>query len=682
MTTELLTPARARTEARPVPTPARRWSSPRLALTAIVAAAFAYHALWSAGHVSPAVFIDELLYSKLAQGIAAGDGLVLRGEAYAFPAPLAAIAQAPAWLPYDHETGYAIAKLLNAFLMSLAAVPAYSIARRLVRPELALVAATATVAAPAMLYHGYLMSEALAYPVFLFAVAVYLRELALGGPRLGLAVACASLVAVGTRTQFAALPLAYLVALCATRQGGLRRHWVALSSLAVFGAAWLATGGAGAGPYLGVALGDYSTTEILRWSALTGALVPFGAGLAVFPAAILGLAVSIARPGPPVERAFGVLAVSLGLLVLLQAGVVAALQAERPLERYAIYVVPLLLVAALAYAERGAPHRKALVGLAVAFALAVWLVPLSALADYRFSFDSPVLSAFGTLAGWIGTGEAAAAFAGAGFLTLVTVAATPRRPLVAPGLALLVMVALGALAYAGDRAMTERARAAFAPPRASWLDAAGVGRADVLALPGGSRHFGWMLEAWNRSSGRMLELWVPPPPDAGLPAAKAHVSEDGVLLEDGRPRRAGLLVLTDYGTRLEIEGDVLKRPLPGLTLVRTPEAPRVLSAAVGLFADGWASTRLVYRVWPAPSGGHYVLELSLPPGHAPREVVVAIRGRAGRPVLVSPGEPVHVELPAAGELELTSASFDHLDPGTPSPRLVSVRVDRLEYVES
>jgi hypothetical protein len=149
-----------------------------LALPLLFVAATAYHVLQSRGHATPTVFNDELLYAKLSQSIAAGHGLAIRGEHFFFPAPLGPLVQAPAWLLSSMTDAYAAAKLLNAAIMSAAVFPAYWLARRIVRPSFALMTATAAVATPAMVYHGYLMSEALAYPVFLCAVAVLAHAVA------------------------------------------------------------------------------------------------------------------------------------------------------------------------------------------------------------------------------------------------------------------------------------------------------------------------------------------------------------------------------------------------------------------------------------------------------------------------------------------------------------------------
>src|SRR5438477_9449176 len=138
----------------------------RLALPVPLAVAPAYHFLQSRGHATPTVFNDELLYAKLSQSIAAGHGLAIRGEHFFFPAPLASLVQAPAWLLSSMTDAYAAAKLLNAAVMSAAVFPSYWLARRVVRCSFAPLTALAAVRSPAVVYHGYLMPEALAERVF------------------------------------------------------------------------------------------------------------------------------------------------------------------------------------------------------------------------------------------------------------------------------------------------------------------------------------------------------------------------------------------------------------------------------------------------------------------------------------------------------------------------------------
>src|SRR5256714_7865789 len=194
----------------------------RLALPLVFAAATVYHFLQSRGHATPTIFNDELLYAKLSQSIAAGHGLTIRGEHFFFPSPLAPLVQAPVWLLHSMTDAYAAAKLLNAAVMSAAVFPAYWLARRIVRPSFALLTAVATVTTPAMVYHGYLMSEALAYPVFLCAVAVLSRAVATPSRWTALVVPATCTLAIATRVQFVVVPLAYLVAVAVGRN--YRRH--------------------------------------------------------------------------------------------------------------------------------------------------------------------------------------------------------------------------------------------------------------------------------------------------------------------------------------------------------------------------------------------------------------------------------------------------------------------------
>src|SRR6266508_2263678 len=317
------TPARTQAEALALP----RALAQRLALPLVFVAATAYHFLQSRGHATPTVFNDELLYAKLSQAIAAGHGLEIRGEHFFFPAPLAPLVQAPAWLLGSMTDAYTAAKLLNA-----------------------------AVATPAMVYHAFLMSEALAYPVFLFAVAILARALAEQPGRIAVAVPGVCAVAVATRVQFLVLPLAYLagVALCGRR--AYRRHLVpaALTTLLIAMLVGIpgALGQYGEATHLG-----HAPAAVAHWALTTGFLFTFSLGLAIVPGALFGLQLMLVRPRLPIERALAVLTVACTALFIGQAALIGAGEAHRPLERYLFYVTPLLFLTSFAYAERGPPFR-------------------------------------------------------------------------------------------------------------------------------------------------------------------------------------------------------------------------------------------------------------------------------------------------------------------------------------
>ena len=241
----------------------------RIALPLVFVAATTYHVLQSRGHATATVFNDELLYAKLSQAIAAGHGLSIRGEHIFFPAPLSSLVQAPAWLLGSMPSAYAAAKILNAVVMSAAVFPAYWLARQLVRPWFAILTAIAAVTTPALVYHAYLMSEALAYPVFLVTVAVLLRAVTKPSRATAIAVPLVCLLAVATRVQFLALPLAYLAAVALCGRGDYRRHLLPVGLTAAFVALVVGVPGAlgqyGEATHLG-----YAPRAVAHWAWSTG----------------------------------------------------------------------------------------------------------------------------------------------------------------------------------------------------------------------------------------------------------------------------------------------------------------------------------------------------------------------------------------------------------------------------
>jgi 4-amino-4-deoxy-L-arabinose transferase-like glycosyltransferase len=110
--------------------------------------------------VAPWIMVDELIYSELAKSFAQHGQFLVRdvpSNGYGFVYP---VLIAPAFRLFSSvPQAYTAAKVIDSVLMSLAAVPAYLLARRVVRPSLALVAAALTVAVPSLVYTGTLMTE-------------------------------------------------------------------------------------------------------------------------------------------------------------------------------------------------------------------------------------------------------------------------------------------------------------------------------------------------------------------------------------------------------------------------------------------------------------------------------------------------------------------------------------------
>ena len=125
---------------------------------------------------SPWILPDEILYSDLARSIADGGPPAVRGvPAFGWGVVYPTLI-APAWALFgDPVSAYHAALVINALVMSLAAIPAYLLARLFVSRRVALVVAAMTVLVPSMAYTGVVMTENAFYPLFLWSVFLIAR---------------------------------------------------------------------------------------------------------------------------------------------------------------------------------------------------------------------------------------------------------------------------------------------------------------------------------------------------------------------------------------------------------------------------------------------------------------------------------------------------------------------------
>src|SRR5207249_7503208 len=92
--------------------------------------------------VAPWIMVDELIYSELAKSFAAGGHFLVRDHATAAYGVVYPALISPAWAIFDSVPhAYAAAKAIDSVLMSLAAVPAYLLARRVLGRPLSVAAA-------------------------------------------------------------------------------------------------------------------------------------------------------------------------------------------------------------------------------------------------------------------------------------------------------------------------------------------------------------------------------------------------------------------------------------------------------------------------------------------------------------------------------------------------------------
>ena len=618
----------------------------RLALPLLFVVAATYHAWQSLGHVTPTVFNDELLYGKLSQGIAAGHWFSIRGEHYFFPAILAPLVQSPAWLLSSMTDAYTAAKLINALVMSATVFPSYWLARKVVRPSYAFLTATAAVAAPALFYHGYLMSEALAYPVFVGAVAALAHALSSPSRRTAVVVPLVCILAVATRVQFLVLPVAYLVGVAVCGKGNYRRHvppvTAVVALLALVAAVPSLLGQYGAATQLGFSLGS-----VAHWALTNTSLLPYSLGLTVVLGALFGLAWMLVRPRSTFERAVASLTLVTTVLFIGQTALVAGGEAGRPLERYLFYVTPLAFLAFFAYAERGAPKRRAYLAATCLGALALSQVSFPGLTGTAaFFFDSVTLSGFARAAFREGLPKASLIYSLAPIAVAVLALALPLWRRFAPELfaivAIILMLGTGAGVYATDRLATDWSVRTFGSKQPDWLDRSHLGPARYLALPLANPLLGTYLESWNRSL-RGVDVLGSAAPDP-LPVQVAHVQPDGALLIDDKPAKAQTLVVNVAGSAIGLDGRVVARPRDGLVVYRIPAGAHVRWLAVGLAPDGWTGTHFRYRAWHR-GGGVYRLVLYTPKGTPPRKVMIG-----KRKLVVRAGTDTTVRVPTNGAM--------------------------------
>ena len=595
-------------------------------LGAIVMASFALRALAAWFRATPAYFPDEYLYAALGRSFAASGQPLIRGHLAAFPALLQPILTAPAWFVGDVRIAYHLVQTIDAFLMSLAAVPAYWLARQLdLTRGVALAIAAVAVAIPDLLYTGWVTAEPVAYPLALAAFAAGTTALAEPTRRRQLAFVGLASLAVFARVQFVALPLCFVGAMLAV---GLRERRLrpALREqalpLALFALPLLALA-AGPSRVLGVYRGIFdfhlSAGGVAHWTAATAMVLFYASGWIVVPGALVGVALVLVRPRSRRELAFAALAALFTAALVVQAGFVASNGPEHVLERYGFYALPLAAIAFALWAARGCPAALPYAAVVAGLVALSARFPLGGYAAATDKVDSPFLFAvfrLEQLFGDVGNGSLALAVFAA--LLAGIALALLRRPRVAAAVGLGVAVAVCSLASLGaillDIENTRGVRADHVAPDASWLDHARVGNVTLVATVGGERAPALEQLFWNRSATRVVLL-----PGARVvdqfAADRARFSETGQLVAGGRPLR-GPFVVDHSAVLLHFRDAKRLGASPLYDFWRPRGDVRLASAFSGFYDDGWLAAGGDVRLWPATAGGevsgHLTFRISAP----------------------------------------------------------------------
>jgi Dolichyl-phosphate-mannose-protein mannosyltransferase len=570
---------------------------------------------WGFGRrmVAPWIMVDELVYSELAKSFAASGHFLVRGQhsgSYGFVYP---ILISPAFRLYGSvPQAYAAAKTINAVLMSLTAVPAYFLARRVVTPALALFAALLAVAIPSTLYAGTMMTENAFYPIFVCAALALVACLERPTLTRQLVLLAICAVAYATRAQAVALVPA-LVTAPVLLTWWRREPWRSLLAFrwlyGILGAAIvlvlaveLAQGhspGAALGAYETAGHQHYAVGSVLKW--LLWHVAELDLYLGLLPFAALILLAALGRRLDRAAQAFLAAAVALSVWLVLEVAAFASLPTvHRIEERNMFYLAPLFFTALLLWIDRGAPRPPR-----VAVPVALVAVALPAVLPYPSLLGVQVQSDTMELLPWwwlqdhvITLGEirwvvlGCALVVGAAFLRL------PRR-------AALVLPVFVFAYYAVTLAPIENGRhgvrqaslgalfQGITTGKRDWIDAT-VGRSASVAYVRSGRADAqtlWQNEFFNRSVGPVYELASPL--GGGLPATEVHVDRRNGLIRAGRRPIGTRYVLTDGSVVLAGRIRAWDRP-KGMFLWQTDAPLRETQLEDGLYPDTWSGRHVTY----------------------------------------------------------------------------------------
>lgn len=662
-------------------------------LAGIVVGSFTVRALLGWLRHTPSYFQDEYLYAELGRSLAEAGRPLVRGASADFPSLLQPVLTAPAWLLPDVETAYRAIQVVGALSISLAAVPAFLLARQLgLGRGYSLMVASLAVAIPDLVFGTFVLSEPFAYPLVLAAVTVGTAALATPTRRTQLVFVALALLATLARIQFAALPLCFLLAavIVGVRSRRVRRtlreQALPLALFALPAAALPFVHERVLGAYGGALGVREDPLALLEWALKDAMIFLYDSGWILAPGAILGLGLALARPRSPRELAFGAFAACLFVTLLLQAGLVAANDFERPHGRYVFYAVPLLAVSFALYASRGWPFRRAHALLAAGLVLLALRVPLSGFTPAELKDHSPLLWAAFELEEVLGSpGNGALAIAIAATLLSVAAVGGSFRPRTGTTAVLgLALLATGIMSVAAARFELGNAawiRASFLPAEPSWVDRAELGEVALLQAPGGLPGGAFEQLFWNRSVSTVLLLPGAEPFDA-FAAGSVELAEDGSLFVAGRPVEQPLLV-DEYAATVRLRGATIAATAPYHTLWRPQGRPRLALYAPGRYRDGWLAGEGNVMLWPEPghSGLAGRLEVVLTaPRRAGPALTVRFQPSEGEPVAVRlrPGDPTPVALPVCSQGPWRT-SFAAPVTGLDARRFVSVHSSELVF---
>ena len=651
---------------------------PRAAVAAVLAMIVLVSTLLriaaNANAPGPWIFVDELIYSELGRSVFSGPAI--RGvpsSGYGFGYPLVI---APAYALFENlVAAFTAVKVVNAFVMSLVAIPVYVTARVIMSRRWAIVAAALSVAVPAMAYTSVVMTESAFYPAF--ALAVMLMVLALRRPTVirQVLVWPAIILCFEIRSQGAILALVFVaaVALVAVVDGvdtgvGSRsaaiarsffRFWPTLAVLVVGaggGLAYLMQSGRTLGSLLGAysiaaeATDRYQIRPIVSWFFLHISELSLWLGVVPFAAALVLAGTACTRSASRDVRVFAIVGVLtiLGMTAVVAAFVVFA-NVGRIEERNLFYVGIIPLIALCWWVATGLRRSDRWFPLVLVAAAGLPLaIPYAGLLNQTATSDT-----FGLFIPWalsIRLFDPNLTVFAVAFGTIAVAAVVLYLP-VRRSWALVILVAawfaVTALAVdtKADRAAQGAVAQGISGPR-DWVDRAVGADSDVAVVYPGSLEplKVWQNEFFNRSVGRVMTVSVPLP--GSLPDEVVYPRERGLLYDvDGHQVDAPFVLAHDSTT---VAGSVIAEDRPShMVLVRAENPLRLVDTVSGIFDDGWTGPEVVFTVYEC-SGGTVTTTARLD-GYlhaAPVTVTPSVAGAPGQAVSVAvDGTPSSISVP-------------------------------------
>ncbi len=703
---------------------------PLIGLAGLIVVSIALRGIAADAVAAPQLLCDEFIHAAESRGLWREGHYAFREAAAAPHSLFLPVATIPAQAAGSGPGVYAALKATNVLAVSFVAVPVFLIARRLMRPGWALVAAALSAAIPGFAFAGLIMTEPAFFAAVALALLLSLRAVETPtGSRQLLALASVGLAAA-IRPQGAVLIVALLAAAPLTaafeaRAGGRRptvRQLAAsllrfrLTILLLLAASLLVplarlvegrSPRSALGPYQAVLDAPLEPLGLAESAGLHLAFLPLSVVLVPVTALALMTVCAWSEGGTRdrSERAFIALALTgLGTTLAVAAGFAAAFAEGQIMERYAFSMAPALMIAFALWLDRGLPRPRRVTPVLAAVPVAlIAAVPFARYLDSGVPLDTPSAMVFPRIADALGLGSLGLivlALAVGAVVALLVAAAPSRLARVALPVAVGVALVAGSVAASDQIRSQAQFHRSLAGPSPTWIDDALDGEGDVTLLdisppddlPDLQRD-GMLLQAefWNRSVRRVA---LSGDHACGLPARSATLVDDSgsVDVEGGTTRN-----VVTYRTHVLAGERLATAGLMALT--RVDEPLRLLASAEGVAADAWFGERATIRVNRAIGSAPRSLALDLDrPGWthsaAPTPVRVAVLegdGSTGRELAVAttrvgagatrrirvglPDRPSTVVIEAASAFTLEDLGFPAPIPGRRFGARLDVRVE-------